>query len=56
MMIANELKNLPPGVTVGSNQMMMGGAADDAAYKPKPSDPAAIAVAAMLGSPQFQKR
>jgi hypothetical protein len=44
-----------PTMMAQQNQMMMGAAATAAKESP-PVDPAAITVAAMLGSPQFQKR
>lgn len=43
------------GAAMGGNQMMMAGGAG-AAGSATTIDPAAVAVAAMLGSPQFQKR
>ena len=45
----------PAAPAMGGNQMMMW-AAGAAAGASAPIDPAAVTVAAMLGSPQFQKR
>jgi uncharacterized protein (DUF1800 family) len=47
----------PPSMAVATQQSpMMMGATQGAAAASKPADPVALAVAAMLGSPQFQKR
>ena len=55
MMEANDAKNAVPGMG-GQDQMMMGGTAAGSPAAASSITPAAIAVAAMLGSPQFQKR
>ena len=58
MMQANEDKNTLPAMGGGRGGMMMtgGGAPAAGARTPPPITPAALTVAAMLGSPQFQKR